>query len=151
MTPAPVPVPSPTPAAGPQAELDTILAVCRERGVDAYATFCAVLAGFAESDLDSTAKHKTDDTWGVFQQNPRWWPSAKQGTRAQCHAFLDKFGEIRRNGSYVVDCWQVQNWTVKGAPTPWTDMAGFLALANTRNYTRRIDQVAQMIRTGKVQ
>lgn len=152
------PAPSPTPATGPQAELDTILAVCRERGVDAYTTFCAVLTGVAESDLDPAAKHPTDSTYGVFQQNPRWWPTARASTRAQCGAFLDKFQRSGRadvppeqqRTDVIIDCWRVQNWTMTGQPTPFTNLQAWAALPNTVNYSRRVATVAQIMRTGRL-
>lgn len=142
--------PVPPSATGPQAELDTVLAVCRERGVDAYTTFCAVLTAYAESDFSAAAKHPNDETYGVFQQNPRWWPTARQGTRAQCGAFLDAFAKIKRRAAAVEDCWQVQRWTMTGQPTPLTDPAAFGKLPNTLNYSRRVAVVNQIMRTGRL-
>ncbi|HOY80517.1 MAG TPA: hypothetical protein PLB92_00120 [Rhodoglobus sp.] len=134
----------------PQEQLEIVLALCAERRVDAHTLFCTVLTGYAESNFRAEAKHPTDATYGVFQQNPRWWPNARNGTRAQCGDFLDRFARIDRTGDPVVDCWQVQNWTVKGAPTPKTDMAGFLKLANTRNYTNRLPAIPGIISSGRL-
>lgn len=142
MTPAPAP-------AGPQAELNAVLAVCAERGVDDHARFCAVLTGFAESDF-VPRKHPTDSTFGVFQQNPRWWPTALGTTAEQCGAFLDAFGRIKRTGVAVWDCWQVQRWTLPGQPTPLTDSTAFALLPNTANYLRRVALVHDIVKTGRL-
>lgn len=132
---------------GPQAELDAVLAVCRGRGVDAYTLFCAVLTGYAESDF-VPRKHPTDSTFGVYQQNPRWWPTALGSTAEQCGAFLDAFARIKRTGDMVTDCWQVQRWTLDGQPTP--PSAAFGALPNTVNYSRRVAAVRDVIRTERL-
>ena len=119
-----------------------------------------MLTGYAESDF-VPRKSATDSTFGVFQQNPRWWPTAQQGTAAQCGAFLDAFARIKRFGSgamppgqqsvaVVSDCWQVQNWTMDGQPTPRTDLAAWGQLPNTANYLSRVATVATIITTGRI-
>ena len=118
-----------------------ILAECA--GVDEYTRLCAVLTAFAESDFRSDAVQR--ETVGVFQQNPRWWPSATQGTAAQCRAFLAAFRDV--TGDPVRDCWRVQRWL---APDPAVDLPGFLAADETKNYVRRLPLVAAIIQTGRL-
>jgi len=118
-----------------------VLDVCA--GVDEYTRFCAVLTGYAESDFRSDARQ--GDSIGVYQQNPRWWPSAAQGTAAQCRAFLAAFQDV--SGDPVRDCWRVQRWL---APDPATDPTGFLEAAETRNYTRRLPVIDRIISEGKL-
>ena len=113
------------------------------QGVDDYTRFCTVLTGYAESDFRSDAVQR--ETIGVFQQNPRWWPSATQGTAAQCRAFLAAFRKV--SGDPVRDCWRVQRWL---APDPAADPAGFAASAETANYARRVSKVNTIISTGRL-
>lgn len=108
-----------------------------------------MLTAYAESDF-VPRKHPTDATFGVFQQNPRWWPTAHGSTAQQCGAFLDAFARIKRTGAPVDDCWQVQRWTTDGQPTPATDRASWAALPSTANYSRRLAAVAQIIKTGRL-
>ena len=112
-----------------------------------YVRFCAVLAGYAESDYRSDAVQR--ETLGVFQQNPKWWPTARLGAAEQCRAFVAAFkAEYRRHtGDPVRDCWLVQRWEVPGAvwPDPGPRFAG---APETVNYSRRVAAVADIIRTG---
>jgi hypothetical protein len=122
-----------------------VLAACV--GVDDYTRFCAVLTGFAESDFRSDAvQHGA--TFGVFQQTPRWWPTAHGTTAEQCAAFLKDFTSKARqhNGDPVRDCWLTQQWA---APDPRTDLVGFRAAPETVNYTRRLPAVPRLL-TGQL-
>lgn len=121
----------------PAENLAAILAECA--GVDDYTRFCTVLTAFAESDFRSDAVQR--ETIGVFQQNPRWWPSATQGTAAQCRAFLAAFRKV--SGDPVRDCWRVQRWL---APDPGVDPVGFRSAAETVNYSRRLPLIDRIIR-----
>jgi hypothetical protein len=114
-------------------------------------TFRTILTAYAESDFNPYAKHPTDDTWGLFQQNPKWW-----GTREQildpvyaCTSFLvgrPNLPALRRvtlTADPVVDCWRVQKWGV--GINPDTDMAAFKAHPSTQNYTRRLGVIPDLI------
>lgn len=108
-----------------------------------------MLTGYAESDY-KPRKHPTDSTFGVFQQNPKWWKSALGSTAEQCAAFLDSFARIKRTGNPVWDCWQVQRWTKEEDPTPLTNSAAFALLPNTVNYSRRLAEVELIVKTGRL-
>lgn len=128
------------------------------RGLDATPaeTFRAVLAAFAESDFNPLAKHPTDDTWGLFQQNPKWW-----GTREQIldpvyattsfvagRPGLPALRKITLTDDPVVDCWRVQKWgrTADGAPLdPDTRPAEFRGHPSTVNYTRRLPDIQRIV------
>jgi hypothetical protein len=119
-------------------------------------TFRAILTAYAESDMDPYAKHPTDDTWGLFQQNPKWW-----GTREQildpvyaCTSFvsgrpgLPALRKITLSDDPVVDCWRVQKWgrNPDGSPiNPDADLAAFRAHPSTQNYTRRLGVIQTLI------
>lgn len=128
----------------PQDNLETVLRVCDEYNVTEYTRYCTVLTGFAESDFRSGAVQVMQDgasvTTGVYQQSSRWWPSALQGTEAQCLAFLAAFRPV--TGDMVQDCWFVQQWN---APDPRTDPTAFAASPETKNYADRVPLVAQII------
>lgn len=130
---------------GPVKELRTVLRVCEERNENPYTTKAAVLAGYAESDfrVDATqdALESDDVSIGVFQQIPKWWPSARQGTDAQCRAFLDAFMVKRmqgkHNGDIVHDLWTVQQWYPSDHYDPNSP--------ETMNYTRRLPVIDWII------
>lgn len=116
-----------------------------------------MLAGYAESDFQSDAVQ--GETIGVFQQNPRWWPSATQGTEAQCRAFVADFKANEKAGLHspaddrdpARDCWVTQRWAVpnKGAtwpdPGPEFDAEKYRELSETWNYWRRLPDIPAMI------
>lgn len=133
---------------GPDTQLGIVLDVCAATGVDAYTTFCAVLTGYAESDFRVDAV-QANRTFGVFQQNPRWWPGNPTDTAHQCASFLADFmsktGE--HTGRPVADCWRTQQWL---APDPRLDPAGFTASPETQNYVRRVPAVQGIIDTRRV-
>lgn len=131
--------------------LDAILSTCIAEDVDEYAAQAAVLTGWAESTFHEDAKNPTDDTWGTFQQNPRWWPNARKGTGPQCETFLERFpAPDNRDGRLVVDCWRVQNWSPPNTPTPYTNYEAWLAMPNTLNYTMKTAIALRMAVTGRV-
>lgn len=117
-----------------------VLAGCA--GVDDYTRFCTVLTAYAESDFNSDATQ--GPTVGVFQQNPKWWPSALLGTAAQCEAFIADFQSKTglHAGKPVADCWFTQRWS---APNPVVDPAGFLASPESVNYLRRVPAITGII------
>lgn len=105
--------------------------------LDPYVQLCTVLTAYAESDFKSSAVQR--ETVGVFQQNAKWWPTATQGTAAQCVAFLADFARNVRqhNGDPVHDCWVTQRWLVPN--DNWPDPgAGFADAPETVNYSRRL-------------
>ena len=109
--------------------------------------FCTVLTAYAESDFRSDAVQR--DTIGVFQQNPKWWPSAAQGTEAQGRAFVAAFkAEYRRHtGDPVHDCWLVQRWEVPGSA--WPDPGPqFTTAPETVNSSRRLPNIPKLIGAG---
>lgn len=114
--------------------------------VDPYTRFCAVLTAYAESDFDDQAVQYWR-TFGVFQQNPDYWPSAMEGTAAQCAAFVLDFQSHAHTGSPARDCWTTQRWD---APDPAIDLAGFFAAAETINYLTRIPLVDGIILERKL-
>jgi hypothetical protein len=114
--------------------------------VDDYTRFCAVLTPYAESDFDDQAA-QYGRTFGCYQQNPTYWPSALLGTREQCKAFILAFQSHAHTGSPVRDCWAVQRWD---APDPATDLAGFFAAPETINYLNRVPAVAGIILERKL-
>lgn len=79
-------------------------------------------------------------SYGVFQQKPRWWPTARMGTAAQTGAFIDNFR--RRTGDLVNDCWLVQRW----APSDRFDPGS----VETLNYTVRVARAKVIARTGQL-
>lgn len=113
-------------------------------GVDEYTRTCTVLTAFSESDFRSDAVQR-GKTFGVFQQDPKYWPSAMGSTAEQCRAFLAAFRDV--TGDPVRDCWRVQRWL---APDPAVDLPGFLAADETKNYVRRLPLVAAIIQTGRL-
>ena len=126
-----------------------MLRVCA--GVDQHTRFCAVLTAFAESDFRADAVNGA--TVGVFQQNPKWWPSATHGTEAQCRAFIADFqrNENRHTGDPVHDCWVTQRWAVPNGGVSWPDPGpGFIDAPSTRNYTRRVSLIDRIITEGKL-
>lgn len=140
----------------PQDNLDVVLRVLDELGVDDYTRFCTVLTGWAESDFDGSAVQVMQDgvnvTTGVFQQSSRWWPdSALAGTEAQCRAFLDNFRRV--TGTYELDCWLVQHWAppeadrTTGLPV---DIDAWWASRETVNYTRRLPDIPAIISERKL-
>ena len=127
-----------------------MLGVCAATGAGEYATFCAVLTGYAESDFRSTAVQH-GSTFGVYQQNPKYWPSAHEDTAAQCAAFLADFwvNRIRHTGDALHDCWVTQRWAVPNEGKTWPDPGpGFLTAPETVNYSRRVADVPRLIKTG---
>jgi len=108
-----------------------------------------VLTGYAESDFRSDAVQR--ETIGVYQQNPKWWPSAGKGAAVECAAFVAAFkaSAARHTGDPVHDCWLVQRWDVPGSN--WPDVGPrFAESAETANYARRVAAVAQIIKTGRL-
>lgn len=130
----------------PQDNLNTILRVCREQNLGSYSTLCAVLTGYAESDYRSDAVDPTGSTFGVFQQNPRWWPTAHSDTEAQCKAFLNDFFSkaAKHNSDPVHDCWLTQLWWDASNPIP------FEQYPSTINYRRRVDTAKLILQTGVI-
>jgi hypothetical protein len=114
--------------------------------VDDYTRLATVLVAYAESDFRSEAVQH-GKTFGVFQQDPRWWPTATGTTTEQCMAFLAEFARIKRTGDLVADAWQVQRWL---APDPKIDMRGFRAAAESQNYIRRVPLVPAIIRDRRL-
>lgn len=112
--------------------------------MDDYTRDAAVLTAFAESDfiVDAVQEAREGDgySYGVFQQKPRWWPTARQGTAAQTGAFLDNFR--RRTGDLVNDCWLVQRW----APSDHFDPKS----KETQNYTERVTRARIIALTGQL-
>jgi hypothetical protein len=117
------------------------------------------LAVTAESDWNPYAKAATDDTWGLYQQNPRWW-----GTREQIldPAYATASFVVGRPGTQglrkitltdqpVLDCWRVQGWGRKPDGSPLTPDAGpegyaeWLAHPSTQNYLGRLPAVEAMM------
>lgn len=108
----------------------------------------------AESDWNPYAKHPTDDTWGLYQQNPRWW-----GTVAQIldpdyatesfvvgRAGTPGLRKITLTDDPVLDCWRVQRWGPGLSPDGGSAAyAKWLADPSTQNYVRRLDKVAAMM------
>lgn len=135
--PAPVP-PTPAKIPTPQENLDTVLSLTT--GADDYTRRAAVLTAYAESDFNSAKTQGA--SIGIYQQIPRWWPSATQGSAAQCKAFLVAFAAITRTNDLVRDCYQVQRWA---APDPAVDPGGFRAAPETVNYLNRVAAVPQII------
>lgn len=125
-------------------------------GLDTATRFVAVLTGYAESDYDAAAKNPVDDTWGVYQQNPRYWPSARLGTAAQCRAFLADYAanRIHHNGDPVHDAWITQRWSILGSS--WPSIGPMYVAERQRggsqtwNYARRLVDIDKMIRTRRV-
>jgi hypothetical protein len=106
--------------------------------------FCTVLTAFAESDFRSDAVQR--ETIGVFQQNPKWWPTATQGTAAQCMAFLADFARNARhhNGDPVHDVWITQRWLVPN--DHWPDPGvGWRESPESQNYVRRLPLIDRII------
>jgi hypothetical protein len=120
-----------------------VLDVCA--GVGGYTRLVTVLVAFAESDFRSSAVQR--ETLGVFQQNPRWWPTATGTTAEQCQAFLDAFARVGKTGDPVADAWQVQRWL---APDPRTDPTAFRLSPETQNYMRRVPLVPAIIRDRRL-
>jgi hypothetical protein len=115
----------------------------------------AVLAGYAESDY-RPRKAATDETFGVYQQNPRWWPSALQGTASQCRAFVAdaKANEFRKSDDLVLRCWWTQRWSIPGSnypnPGPNFEAEKVRRLSQTENYARRVPLIDQIIRDRRL-
>lgn len=113
-----------------------------------YERFCTVLTAYAESDFDPGAEQTMQDgssvTVGVFQQTSRFWPSALEGTAAQCRAFVADFrGKAAQHiGDPVRDCYLTQKWR---APDWRVDPAGFDRAPETLNFARRIPVVPGLI------
>lgn len=139
----------------PDEALRIVLDRCAARGESSYATFCAVLAGYAESDYRVGARQLMLDgvhyTQGVFQQSDRstdgvrWWPGDLSDIGHTADLFLDAFRGA--TGDPVRDCWAVQHWA---APDPAADPTGFAASAETINYTDRLAAVTRIIIEGKL-
>lgn len=114
-----------------------------------------MLCADAESDWDPYAKHPTDDTLGLFQQNPRWWGTKGQildPAYATTSFILGRPGtpglrKIALTDDPVVDCWRVQQWGVPDI-SPDRDMRAFLAHPATQNYTRRLPNIPALIARG---
>lgn len=104
-----------------------------------------MLAAYAESDFRSDATQGA--SVGIYQQIPKWWPSATQGSAAQCSAFIAAFAKITRTNDLVRDCWQVQRWL---APDPAIDLTGFRIAPETQNYARRVAAVPKIISERKL-
>lgn len=115
-----------------------------------YVRFCTVLTAFAESDFRSDAVQK-GKTFGVFQQDPRWWPSATEGTDSQCRAFVKAFTDLYKihTGNPVVDCWLVQRWEVPGSNWPKIGPE-FLKAPETVNYSSRVEAIDSIIKERKL-
>lgn len=116
-----------------------------------YVQLCTVLTAYAESDFRSDAVQR--ETIGVFQQNPKYWDSANQGTRAQCRAFIADLKSTYKHhtGEPVHDCWMTQRWLVPNGGKTWPDPGpGFYTAPETRNYTNRIAAVTEIIREGRL-
>lgn len=121
-----------------------------------------MLAADAESDWDPYAKHPTDDTWGLFQQNPRWWGTKEQildPAYATTSFVVGRPGtpglrKITLTDDPVLDCWRVQGWGSRpdGSPlNPDSGKAGYaewLAHPSTQNYTRRLPNIPALIGAG---
>lgn len=119
--------------------------------------FCTELTARAESDLQSDARQ--GETIGVFQQNPKWWPSATQGTEAQCRAFVADFKANEKAGNHspvdrrdpVRDCWVTQRWAVPNEGKTWPDPGPEFEAEKTRersetwNYARRVADLTELI------
>jgi hypothetical protein len=114
-----------------------------------------VLAAFAESDFIGDAvgvdKGGNPFSFGVFQQVPRFWPTAHGTTAEQCEAFLNDFRGAARhhNGDPVHDCWVTQRWGIPGAawPDPGPQFAEQKVTpgTSTHNYARRVTDVPRII------
>ena len=128
-----------------------MLTTLRALGASDEETFRTILTAYAESDFFPEAKAPTDDTWGLFQQNPRWW-----GTLAQIldpvyatisfvvgRPGLPALRKIILTDNPVVDCWRVQKWGI--GINPDVDRAAFLAHPSTVNYTRRLAAISELI------
>jgi hypothetical protein len=124
------------------------LDVCEKRKVGEYATFCAVLTAYAESDFkwDARSRNPTSSgcySEGVFQQTLPWWKNDHFDVAASCNAFLDNFHDRYHN--ITLDCWNVQRWNAT-----LLDMNKFWAAPETVNYVRRISDVSTIIRERRV-
>lgn len=115
-----------------------------------------MLAAYAESDYESDAVQYDPVTdaaksFGVFQQKPMYWPTAHQGTLAQCRAFITEFKSVYKHhtGDPVIDCWLVQRWEVPNAVWPKPG-PGFFTAKETVNYTRRLPVINQIIETKRL-
>lgn len=134
--------PEPELRPSPQENLDIVLRECV--GLPDYTRLCTVLAGYAESDYRSGAVQRS--TIGVFQQDPRWWPSATLDTAHQARAFIADFQRNSRlhNGDPVHDCWITQRWTVPAAD--WPDPGpGWRDAPESQNYVRRLPLISTII------
>lgn len=116
----------------------------------------AVLTGYAESDF-IPRKAATDDTYGVFQQNPRYWASsALQGTASQCRAFVAdaRANEFRVSDDLVLRCWWTQRWSIPGSnypdPGPNYQTERARVGSQTHNYARRVPLIDQIIRDRRL-
>jgi hypothetical protein len=126
----------------------------REQNAADVETKLTVLVAYAESDFDTSADDR-GQTWGVIQQNPRWWPHANGTIAEQVADFLN--GVAGPTGGFnkglrayprladpVADVWRIQNWTgdvpglVPGAP-------GWEEDPRTQNYRRRVSAVDTLI------
>lgn len=99
------------------------------------------------------------ETIGVFQQNPRWWPSATLGTEAQCRAFVADFKAAEKAGNHSPvdhrdpprDCWVTQRWAVPNEGKTWPDPGPEFDAEKTRvnsetwNYERRLPDVPGLL------
>jgi hypothetical protein len=121
-----------------------------------------VLAADAESDWDPYAKHPTDDTWGLFQQNPRWWGTKDQildPAYATTSFVLGRSGtpglrKITITDDAPLDCWRIQGWGRRPDGShlnPDGGKAGYaewLAHPSTQNYVRRLPNIPKLIGAG---
>lgn len=109
-----------------------------------------VLAVDAESDWNNDAVQH-NKTFGVLQQDPRWWGTLSQilDIAYAVTSFvvgrpgLPALRKIRLTDKPVEDCHRVQGWK---APDPSVDRAGFYAAAETQNYVGRLAKIPGLLR-----
>ena len=144
----PEPQPPVTPAIR-DANKATVLATLKAIGATDRETRAAILVAYAESDFDNRANDR-DKTFGVFQQDPRWWGPMSEilDIPTATKKFMDAYRRTSHPVDLVADVWQVQNWT--GDPdhptSPFNQTAAqWEADPRTLNYRRRMGKVDTLI------
>lgn len=111
-----------------------------------------VFTAFAESDFDNKANDR-NQTFGVFQQDPRWWGTKEQilDIPQATTRFLTALKKVPPRTDPVAYVWQVQNWTgdlptnMSSPFTNSTTAAVWEADPRTKNYRRRVPDIQELV------